>query len=124
MDAYLIFVFLNFLGVTSERDWLSFDNRYLLQELQKMSESKRATLQTHERLVHERTMMQTKLKEFKSELNDRDEVIQDLTSAIESRRGEDDSINQTLLTDFEANERKVGEPVSYTHLTLPTILRV
>ena len=103
------FCFSNFQGVTSERDWLSFDNRYLLQELQKMSESKRATLQTHERLVHERTMMQMKLKEFKSELNDRDEVIQDLTSTIESRRGEDDSINQTLLTEFEANERKVGE---------------
>ena len=105
----IFFCFSNFQGVTSERDWLSFDNRYLLQELQKMSESKRATLQTHERLVHERTMMQMKLKEFKSELNDRDEVIQDLTSTIESRRGEDDSINQTLLTDFEANERKVGE---------------
>ena len=88
---------------------MSFDNRYLLQELHKMSESKRATLQTHERLAHERTLMQMKLNEFKSELNNRDEVIQDLTSTIESRRGEEDSINQTLLTDVEANERKVSE---------------
>ena len=97
------------IGVANEQDWLNFDNRYLLQELHKMSESNRATLQMHERFTHERSLMQIKLKEFKSELNDRDEVIQDLTSTIESRRGEEDSINQTLLTDVEANGRKVDE---------------
>ena len=95
--------------MSTERDWLDFDNRYLLQELQKMSESNRATLHLHERFTHERSLMQMKLDEFKHELNDRDEVISDLKSAIDCRRGSSDSINQTLLMDVEVKNRKMKE---------------